>query len=677
MAIIKDEVLQMHLHDNPDESPIVQVFKNGFDINWARKRRAHNTVLSCYILGPERYMKETFGFEFEIALFITKFTTVEPRVIQAINQILFDDPYHGRVDNSIFIVVSLFPGIGEWISDYSRVSPIPRTAIGMYAGDVLKGAREDAWFLRNKLSDYLFGQDLFDNRLPLSNDLYFFGRLDKVHSLTEAIRRSENRGIFGLRKTGKTSLIFKVARHCQENDIAQTIYLDCKDPDIRNLHWAELLSDIAGRLAGAFELKSPPTSYKGSKALRNVCSRIPGGRRACVIFDEIEYISFLAKRDLHWTTEYVEFWQTLWSLQSTSRNISFVIAGVNPGVTEVDLVDGVQNPLFQIFTPVYLTGLELSELRSMVRFFGKRMGLGFSEEAVKYLHHEYGGHPLLTRMACSYCHLSPELPRNKRPLQLDVAFLERTRDERDSELVNYCGHVVSEIKIFYEFEYDVLEMMASGQTADVIELGANELDVRHITNYGLISKENGLPSISIPVLKRYIARDAARRRGSSVQRAIIPESTRVDWLRRRTSTILRDIRQLSEALAQRKQWSPFPEGHISEPEGLLLAGVVYDSASFRNFILSAYRSLAEKVDRNKLRQLLPTLSHATERIVVYRHNEGHLQLTEKYKNELLKYIEEDIGSSSAVKDKEFYFILQQTVLDELFSALQAELARLE
>ena len=48
----------------------------------------------------------------------------------------------------------------------------------------------------------------------------------------------------------------------------------------------------------------------------------------------------------------------------------------------------------------------------MVRFFGKRMGLSFTLEASEYLHERYGGHPLLTRMACSEIHQTVE--RQKR-----------------------------------------------------------------------------------------------------------------------------------------------------------------------------------------------------------------------------------------------------------------------
>ena len=67
----------------------------------------------------------------------------------------------------------------------------------------------------------------------------------------------------------------------------------------------------------------------------------------CIAFDEIEYISPLSE-DSHWKKDFVPFWQTLWSVQSEVRRISFIVAGVNPTIVENDMFDGVPNPIFGI-----------------------------------------------------------------------------------------------------------------------------------------------------------------------------------------------------------------------------------------------------------------------------------------------------------------------------------------
>lgn len=677
MGAIRDDVLQNHLHIYPDEMEIAKVFTNGFDVNWARKRRAHNTELSCYILGAEDFMKQTFGFDFEIALFLSKYDKSEPRTIQAINQILSEPPYIGRVDNGLFIVVGRDSSIEDWIGHYSTVNPMPRTAIGMNESSIISDSAADPWALRNKISQFLFQQDLFDNRLPLESDLYFFGRKDKVHGITEAIRRGENRGVFGLRKTGKTSLLFKIARHCEENLIAAVLYYDCKDPEIRGQHWGELLRDIAERIEKTFSLSVNPSGSPG-KYFREVCAKIPETKRLCIVFDEIEYISFLAKLNPHWQQEYVDFWQTLWSVQSTNRRICFIVCGVNSGVTEVDLVNDVQNPMFQIFTPVYVTGLEIGELRSMVRAFGRRMGINFDETAISYLFEQYGGHPLLSRMACSFTHQRPELPRDKRPVKIDRGFLTQTSERRDAELVNYSAHVISEVKIFYPLEFDILEMIARGQVADVIELGATENDVRHIEKYGLISRQQNVkPQFLIKVVERYMAREAAKRNGDPVHRAIVPNSERETWLERRVKTIFRDIRKLAETTGKQGQWFPYSNGNIVEPEEFASVRVSRDAGTFRTFIIGAYRSLVEGIDPKTLKATYPNLGEALQRVRVYRHNEGHLHLNGDYERELADFLRVDTGGQELKRDGEFYFLLQQCVLDEIFAAIQVEMAKLD
>ena len=70
--------------------------------------------------------------------------------------------------------------------------------------------------------------------------------------------------------------------------------------------------------------------------------------RLCLIFDEIEYISPSSKLGPHWGDDFIPFWQTIWSAQSQYRKFSFILAGVNASVVEIDRVSGVQNPMFGI-----------------------------------------------------------------------------------------------------------------------------------------------------------------------------------------------------------------------------------------------------------------------------------------------------------------------------------------
>lgn len=87
------------------------------------------------------------------------------------------------------------------------------------------------------------------NRAPLFYAILtlviaFFGRQQIVSRYIDAIKRYENRGIFGVRKTGKTSLLFKLDRIIREQNLGFVFFYDFKSPSYRKLHWNELLGEI-------------------------------------------------------------------------------------------------------------------------------------------------------------------------------------------------------------------------------------------------------------------------------------------------------------------------------------------------------------------------------------------------------------------------------------------------
>ena len=677
MGAVHSEVLSLHLDGRPAEEPIVARFLNGFDISWARRRVSHNTHLSCYILRPEKFMQDTFGLETEIALFISDYESMQPRTIQAINHLMLDEPLRGRIDPSIFFVVSADPNIETWIREYTSQSPYPRVPIAFARSELINLGASDAWFVRNLMARQLFTRDLFDNKLPVTSDLYFFGRDAIVQEIIDAIRRSENRGIFGLRKTGKTSVLFKVRRHCVDNGVGKVIYLDCKSPAIRSLDWRGLLQKICDELRALFRTIPEIDGVNAEDKFAKLAEAIPPQARICIIFDEIEYISFLAKLDDHWKRDYLPFWQVLWSVQSTTRKLSYIIAGVNAHLAEVDLVDGVQNPMFGIISPHYLRGLELMDVRTMMRTFGRRMGLRFSDETIAAIFRQYGGHPLLTRMACSFVHLRMDPFAGTRPITIDDSVLSASQAERDTELVYYCRHVVSEIRMFYEIEYEILEMIARGQQADFYELAAAHEDVFHIERYGLIVRESRNLRFAIPVLQNFVARDAMRNRGEKIVRGVEPLQNRAEWLRRRVKTILRDIREMIRIADGAAAYNVYGKNEIPEAERFAAVPVVGNAADFRDFIITSNRCLVESTDLNQTKNQYPRLWNALDRIRVYRNNEAHLRLTQACEARARQFLEEDTFGQEIADETAFYFLLQQACLDDLFAALQETLDTLE
>ena len=118
---------------------------------------------------------------------------------------------------------------------------------------------------------------------------------------------------------------------------------------------------------------------------------------------------------------------------------------------------------------------------------------------------------MLLRLACSYINRQYNDP-DKRPVTVTAGNLKKLQDDIDVELAYYFRHIVSEIQKFYPEEYEMFELLASGQTSDFVELSAITEYTKHLYSYGLVGRENGkLPYVKMPVAGRSVAMELAKR----------------------------------------------------------------------------------------------------------------------------------------------------------------------
>jgi hypothetical protein len=192
MGKIHNEVQAEHLIQFPKERDLLSYFLDGFDVNWGRSRNAFKTSLSIYILEPESYIEETFGFNFGIALFIPHYDTVQPRTMQAVAKFLDEEPLRGRVDRIIFFLL-----LKDKNQRFNVVQYANEFAFGwipiIFTPDDLARINTEKWGLRNAIARQIFTRDLFDRHLPIRNDLQFFGRDGLLFDLNDAIATGQNR----------------------------------------------------------------------------------------------------------------------------------------------------------------------------------------------------------------------------------------------------------------------------------------------------------------------------------------------------------------------------------------------------------------------------------------------------------------------------------------------------
>ncbi|MEW9307547.1 AAA family ATPase [Labrys neptuniae] len=688
MGSIHEDVKSGHLTRHPEELDWLKCFQNGFDVTWANERRAYGSRSSVYFIKPEPSTEETFGVDKEILLIYSPYDKLEARTFLSIEQFINDDPARGRVERLFVILVSDAKNPEKWVTEYASTNEA-RMVVAINKDD-LKNSTGNAWFVRSKIASQLFSRDLFDYRLPLEKDIYFFGRTALLQSFTDSARRGENRGLFGLRKTGKTSFLYKLRRDLQEQGEVEVLFYDCKSPSIRQRSWVELLQKIIFDLAAVGvgdNFIVPKDNRFLSETLADLIKNMPGQKRVAIIFDEVEYISHFSKTDNHWKRDYLPFWQSIWAAQSETRKLSTILAGVNPKLVEVDKIDGIQNPLFGIVPYNYLSGLSVDEVRRMLNVLGRRMGLKFVPEIATTFDKEYGGHPLLCRLAASFTYRQVREGKKNFPIKVDISDLSDLKIERDGSLVFYCGHVVSELRDFYPDEYQVFELLACGRTADYIEFSYLPEYSDHLNSYGLVKTTSGIPTVAIEVVGTYVAMEAARREGRKTIQKLIDASERTKWISVRLQDIdfaLDDLHRLGTSGNLPTLFGPnkYPESHK-----FMALKPAQNQGDLQLFLNVCNRCLVESIEAygksiaNKnyfwetIRTAYPSLHQSLHRIKVYRHNEFHIELNEAVDAVYRDFLRQDLEGRNPTSVHDVWFTLQQAVLDSLWNALQIELSR--
>jgi len=340
--------------------------------------------------------------------------------------------------------------------------------------------------------------NLFEMSSPVKSDKYFFGRDELIQTMLDRLCfRRENAGLFGLRKTGKTSVLFAIQRRISDPAVLIE-YIDCQNPGVHGARWWQLLHMITSRLirqrqikAGEFpETYSPQTA--GNDFLNDINSILEHAKvnQIAVTLDEVEFITHGLSGAIgqHWDTDFNPFWQTMRSVhQETQGRFCFVVAGVNPACVDNSHFGNVANPIFQLAQPLYLAPLTITQIRTMVRAIGRHAGLSFAEPVYKYLSEKYGGHPYLIRLACSEIWKKSDLLNPEKVTEISVSNFERCRTEIVDRLAQPIRDILLSLVWWYPEEYDILRILALGDKTFVRDyLEQKPGSFHQFSKYGLL-----------------------------------------------------------------------------------------------------------------------------------------------------------------------------------------------
>jgi hypothetical protein len=373
-----------------------------------------------------------------------------------------------------------------------------------------------------------------------------------VTQLLDRFRSGQNSGLFGLRRIGKTSVLYALGRRAEAGEIAGAHYVDVSSPGVYQLRWWELLNQIVRNVAEPLSLvrgersriRGLTVEYDARSAsghfkadVLSLAQKLPG-RRAMLLLDEIEHITFDISPAPHWKEDFLPFWQTIRSVhQDTQGALGFVVAGVNPHIIEADRVGSYDNPLFSTTKPFYLGPFDLPTTRDMVRRISRYMGLKCQEGIYQRLFEEYGGHPFIVRQACS--ELAKRIPN--RPGEMSTGLFDQHRAAIALMLERNVRQILNVLAIWYPEEYEMVRMLAHEERVSFREFAEASAEfTQHVEGYGLVHDARSDPKLSIGLVRTHLARQPKKAAEASPadSEAVLAEISR---RRNRIEMAMRDM----------------------------------------------------------------------------------------------------------------------------------------
>jgi hypothetical protein len=448
-----------------------------------------------------------FDAHLEIQLVYAEYTEVEPRLLELIQRRIAPN---ARLDHGLIMIASLDPDVERLL----RRRRGEFAAIDLY----LAGLGATSPDIRHRMSEVLTTVDHYDMTTPIHDPGGFFGRAEEFQQIISAIERGQSVGIFGLRKTGKTSLLNFVAGRRREGGhpvvwVDVSGLSDADDFRVRILEqtWrrvADLMPDRGSlpRLRtlnrhGELKVSLELLRVHWLRDLESLSQQL--GQRLEVFIDEIDQLyperSFLGETagDL-----LLVLTQMRGMIQSASVGSGMVLvcAGVDPALFERPLrSSGADNLVYKLVRLMFLAPLTRDEMAEMVRDLGRRMGVRVRDhEVIDFLFDEYGGHALLTRKACSLA--CKQRSRDEIPWHMPLEVVrEAAAQKGEGTPAQQAGEILSSFGEWFPDEAGLLHELWSAD-AEERELGRMLYDedpgrIKHAGPYGLVIDHTTTPRI--------------------------------------------------------------------------------------------------------------------------------------------------------------------------------------
>ena len=511
-----------------------------------------------YILvKPTKDYTVNFHLQREIPVIFADYKSFEPRSLDVAAEVAKTIPASLRLDRSCQIIISNDNDIEEKLGQLLRDSNLGTVVIPFSYREFLSGDM-DSSSIMNRFRKYLFDADLFTSSRPIENDVFFFGRRDYALDIaTKCKIGSYLCGVFGLRRSGKTSMLFAVKRQL-ESAGCPVVFIPCQEK-LDTLDWSRSLYQISEDLRLVLNVDEEDlNSYSdydedGANAFGADMDLMLNNRANPVIlmFDEIEAITFgVGEPSSSWYDghSFIHFWNILRGYCTRpSSNMSIVVAGTNPMINEIPVIGNarIPNPMFQQLSSsnqgIYLKPFDIISTKTMIDTLGGYMGIIFNDSIPAKLVEDCGGHPYLIRLLCGQIYKYVREHHYSRPFVVSKAVYENARAdfEKSNDAESFYLMILEILQASYPKEYETLKILATDGDQQLSRV-LDTAQIVHLTGYGLIEKNGDRFAIRFDTVKRFLqGKYAFERTGLSFREQALEINTRMNDSELRLRSLVR------------------------------------------------------------------------------------------------------------------------------------------
>ena len=393
----------------------------------------------------------------------------------------------------------------------------------------------------HRFGEYYFENNMLGEEKPIEEDTLLFGDRGKIaDSIVQRCSNHENSGIFGLRRSGKSSVLRAVLRRLENNKIK---YVTVESRSIETIDsWRNALYSIARMIRKSvlnieqgeeeskqefyrrLMLNSSEAEYQRDavQCFVDDVKRYTKNEKTFVIaIDEIELITYNTATSPMWKDliSYKGFWSAL-----RDCGCSLIVCGVNSTINEEGTIvfkgTTCDNPMYQRihlcadFSKTYLPVFTDEQTKIMINTLGSYSNVGFNNVYVD-INRAFGGQPYAIRQFCAYMFdRIKEMQNVGEEYQFSKPTFDALKHDfcNSKEGVQLFKTILQHVTIYTE-EYEMLKRISHApEMYNRIE-PKDISSIDHLEKYGLIEYDRSTYYISFRInsLKDYIVKMSEKR----------------------------------------------------------------------------------------------------------------------------------------------------------------------